>query len=90
MAEIKKPQVSHVSGFVKTTPNNDGSTTFRVGSKVGGQRFTLSSGNPFFQKLSGAQRVLVRFLADGKNPTILLVLEEPTGRLIAQYNMGIA
>ena len=75
---------------MKATPNKDGSTTFRVGSKTGGQRFTLSKRDFFFLKLSGARRALVQFKVGEKNPTILLVLEEPTGRLISQYNAGMA
>lgn len=90
MADIANPRVSHVSGPVRVIRNKDGSTTFRVGSKPGGQRFTLSKKSPFFEKLNNARRALVRFQADGRNPTILLVLENPSGRLITQYNSGVA
>ena len=90
MAEVNKLKIGHVAGFVKATPNNDGSTTFRVGPKVEGQKFTLSESSPFMQKLKHAKRALVRFQVDGKNPTILVVIEEPSGRLISQYNADMA
>lgn len=86
MVDLVNPRVSLVSGKVKVTKNKDGSTTFRVGGKIGGQRFTLSKKSPFFEKLNNARRALVRFRLDGRNPTIVLVLENPTGRLINQYN----
>lgn len=90
MATTATPRVSHVSGSVKATQNKDGSTTFRVGRKEEGQRFTISAKSPFFSKLNNSSHVLVRFQADGRNPTILLVLEEPSGRLIRQYTADMA
>lgn len=81
MAEIGKPRVGHVAGFVKgPTQNKDNSVTF----KVSGQKFVLSKSNNFVEELEKANRALIRF-EEGRNPKIILVLAEPTARLIRQY-----
>ena len=83
MAEINKPRISHVAGFVKgPTLNKDKSMTFRVAQR----RFTIKVGSEFAEMLLDAHRALVRFEDVGKNPKILLVLPNPTERLIRQYN----
>lgn len=82
MAEINKPKIGHVAGFVKgKTLNKDNSITF----KVAGQKFILSEKDAFVGQLRNAERALISFEITGKNPKILLVLTEPSARLIRQH-----
>ena len=85
MAEMNKPTISHVAGFVMgPTQNRDNSVTF----KIAGQRFTLSKKNDFVEMLCDAKRALVRFEAISKNPRIILVIPNPSTKLIRHYMEG--
>jgi hypothetical protein len=88
MAEITKPTTACVAGFVKgPIENRDGSVTFKVAGKYG-QRFVLASKSEFAEMLRDARRALVRFEVLRKNPRILLIIPNPSDRLIRQYMEG--
>lgn len=88
MATVNEIKKACVTGFVKKPRDNkDGSLTFRIGKKGEGRTFTLSASNKHAIMLLGAKRALVQYEVSGsKNPKVLVVVSEPSGRTTHHFN----
>lgn len=84
MVKQRETQERCVVGAVKFRLNRDNSVTFTIAGKSG-KRFTLAKDSKHAQTLFRARRAIVRYEDSGRNPRVLLVLENPTGYLISQH-----